>query len=169
MYLLALDASTKATGFAIFNQSKELVYSGCITASSSDLYNRLHKMVNSILSIVQELPISRVVVEEVIPDHSKNTNTFKALMFLQALLHIELHDKCPSVQIELMYPGSWRSTCGIHTGRGVKRETLKEADIRFANQTYNLNITSDDQADAICIGHAYLHPVSASSGDLNWE
>ena len=49
----------------------------------------------------------------------------------------------------------------------VKRETLKEADIRFANETYKLNITSDDTADAICIGHAYLHP-STESNELNW-
>jgi hypothetical protein len=36
-------------------------------------------------------------MEEVIPDHSKNTNTFKALMYLQALIHIEMHDKHPEV------------------------------------------------------------------------
>jgi hypothetical protein len=61
-------------------------------------------------------------MEEVIPDHSKNTNTFKALMYLQALIHIEMHDKFPKVEIELMYPSSWRSTCGIEDGRSSKRE-----------------------------------------------
>ena len=116
-----------------------------------------------------ELAIDTIVIEEVIPDHAKNQNTFKALMYLQAAIIIMLHDNHPAAKLEFMYPGSWRSTCGIRTGRGVKRETLKEADVRFANQTYGLNITSDDQADAICIGHAYLHPTSASGGDLNWE
>ena len=168
MRLLALDCSTKATGVAIFDQ-KILLGSSVITASSTDLIKRIHKMVETIDQLVSELNIDVVIMEEVIPDHSKNTNTFKALMYLQAAITIMLHDNHPAVKLDFMYPGSWRSTCGIRTGRGVKRETLKEADIRFANQTYNLNITSDDQADAICIGHAYLHPVSASSGDLNWE
>lgn len=169
MKLLALDASTKATGFAIFND-QSLLGSGVITASSTDLIKRIHKMVDTIAQLIQELNIDTITMEEVIPDHAKNQNTFKALMYLQAAIVIMLHDQFPSIKLEFTYPGSWRSICGIKIGRGVKRETLKEADIRFANQTYNLAITSDDEADAICIGHAYIHPKTGSdSGDLNWE
>lgn len=157
MKLLALDCSTKATGLAIFN-NKQLLGCSLITASSTDLIKRIHKMVDTIDELISSAEIDTVVMEEVIPDHAKNTNTFKALMYLQAAIVIMIHDKHPRVQLELTYPGSWRSTCGIKTGRGVKRETLKEADIRFANTTYNLNITSDDTADAICIGHAFLNP-----------
>lgn len=168
MYLLALDASTKATGCAIF-KDKELMASTVITASSNDLYKRIHKMVDNILAIVEQIGINKIVMEEVIPDHTKNTNTFKALMYLQALIHIELHDKFPKVEIELVYPSSWRSICGIKNGRGIKREQEKAEDIKFANKTYNLTLTSDDQADAICIGHAYLHPKEEKNyGELNW-
>jgi hypothetical protein len=46
-------------------------------------------------------------------------------MYLQAAVVIMLHDKYPATKLELVYPGSWRSTCGIKTGRGVVRETLK--------------------------------------------
>lgn len=168
MKILALDCSTKATGVAIFDNTT-LLGSSVISASSTDLIKRIHKMVDTIDQLMAELSINTVIVEEVIPDHSKNQNTFKALMYLQAALVIMIHDKHPQATLEFMYPGSWRSTCGIKTGRGVKRETLKEADVRFANQTYGLSITSDDQADAICIGHAYLHPITTSSGDLNWD
>lgn len=157
MYLLALDCSTKATGVAIF-KDKELMGHSCITASSTDLYKRIHKMVDNILSIVDQLGVEKIVMEEVIPDHSKNTNTFKALIYLQALIHIELHDKHPEVQIELIYPSSWRSVCGIEDGRSSKREQKKQKDIDFANHTYGLTLTNDDIADAICIGHAFLHP-----------
>ena len=157
MYLLALDASTKATGFAVFND-KQLLVCNCITASSNDLYKRIHKMVDSILIIVEQMKIEKLVMEEVIPDHTKNTNTFKALMYLQALIHIEMHDKHPEVQIELVYPSSWRSACGIEDGRGSRREQKKQKDIEFANRTYGLSLTNDDTADAVCIGYAYLHP-----------
>ena len=167
MKLLALDASTKATGVAIFHD-QSLLGSSVISASSTDLIKRIHKMVDTIEQLIAEIGIDTVVMEEVIPDHAKNSNTFKALMYLQAAIVIMLHDKFPKVKLELVYPGSWRSTCGIKIGRGVKRETLKEADVRFANETYHLAITSDDQADAICIGHAYLHPKNAPTEDYNW-
>lgn len=157
MYLLALDCSTKATGVAIF-KDKELMATTCITASSTDLYKRIHKMVDNIIAIVESVGVEKIVMEEVIPDHSKNTNTFKALIYLQALIHIELHDKFPNVEIELVYPSSWRSVCGIKNGRGIKREQEKLEDIKFANTTYGLALTSDDIADAVCIGHAHLHP-----------
>ena len=81
MYLLALDASTKATGVAIFKDT-ELLGSSVITASSTDLYKRIHKMVDNILAIVEQVGIDKIVMEEVIPDHTKNTNTFRALMYL---------------------------------------------------------------------------------------
>jgi tRNA A37 threonylcarbamoyladenosine modification protein TsaB len=56
MYLLSLDASTKSTGFAIFKDA-ELLTCNCITASSTDLYKRIHKMVDSILLIVEQMNI----------------------------------------------------------------------------------------------------------------
>lgn len=166
--LLALDCSTKATGIAIYGD-KQLLGHSVISASSTDVIKRIHKMVDTINQLVTEAGINIVVMEEVIPDHAKNINTFKALMYLQAAIVIMLHDEHPGVKLELVYPGSWRSTCGIKTGRGVQRETLKQADIRFANKTYSLNISSDDEADAICIGHAYLHPKNdPDNGELNW-
>ena len=168
MKLLALDASTKATGVAIFN-NQSLLGSSVISASSTDLIKRIHKMVDTIDQLISEIGIDVVAMEEVIPDHDKNQNTFKALMYLQAAIVIMLHDKHPKVQLELVYPGSWRSVCGIKTGRGVVRGTLKQADIKFANETYDLNIISDDQADAICIGHAYIHPKNTPTQDYNWD
>lgn len=167
MNILALDCSTKATGVAIFSQ-KKLLGSSVITATSSDLINRIHKMVDTVDQLITELKTDIVVMEEVIPDHVKNTNTFKALMYLQATMAIMLHDKHPTVKLEFLYPGSWRSTCGIKTGRGVTRDSLKAADIKFANETYGLAITSDDQADAVCIGHAFLHPKK-DAGVFDWS
>ena len=168
MKLLALDCSTKATGVAIF-EDQQLLGHSVINASSTDLFKRIRKMVDTIDQLVAELKIDHIIMEEVIPDHQKNTNTFKALMYLQAAIAMMLHDKHPSATLELVYPGSWRSVCGIKTGRGVLRETLKQADIRFANDTYHLNVSSDDEADAICIGHAFLHPKNIASQDYNWD
>ena len=155
MRVLALDASTKSTGIAIFD-NKELLGKACITASSTDLFNRIHKMVDKIDALIGEVGIEKIVMEEVIPDHQKNTQTFKALMYLQAAVMMMLHDKHPKVTVELIYPGSWRSQAGIRTGRGVKRETLKEADIRRAQEVFGAQQLNDDEADAILIGAVYV-------------
>ena len=173
MYIIALDASTKATGVAIF-KDKELLGASCITASSTDLIKRIHKITDGIDNIISQLPIEELVMEEVIPDHAKNTNTFKALMWLQANIMIMLHDKYPNIKTTLVYPGSWRSQCHIKTGRGVKRESLKEADVRLANETFNLNTTSDDIADAVLIGAAHVNyfniaPQDPKDNEINWD
>ena len=170
MYILALDASTKSTGLAIFN-NKEFLGKGCITASSTDLFKRIHKIVDSIDEVIANAGIEEIVMEEVIPDHQKNTQTFKALMYLQAAIMIMVHDKYPKIKVELIYPGSWRSQAGIKIGRGVKRETLKEADIRRAKELFNVEQLNDDEADAILIGAVYAGVFGAQSNndELNWE
>ena len=109
-------------------------------------------------------------MEEVIPDHAKNTQTFKALMYLQAAVVMMVHDKHPMVKVELIYPGSWRAQAGIKTGRGVKRESLKEADIRRAQEVFGAQQLNDDEADAILIGAVYAGVFGAPQKDeLNWE
>lgn len=169
MKVLALDCSTKSTGIAIFN-GKEFLAKGCITASSNDLFKRIHKMVDSIDEVITQAGIEAVIMEEVIPDHAKNTQTFKALMWLQAAVMMMLHDKHPTVKAELIYPGSWRSQAGIKTGRGIKRETLKEADIRRAKEVFGIAQLNDDEADACLIGGVYVGVFGAPvSDEINWE
>lgn len=168
MKVLAIDASTKSSGIAIF-KDKEFLGKGCITASSNDLFKRIHKMVDSIDELISQAGIDEVVMEEVIPDHQKNTQTFKALMYLQAAVMMMIHDKHPKVKVELIYPGSWRSQAGIKTGRGVKRETLKEADIRRAKEVFGAEQLNDDEADACLIGGVYVGVFGAPINDeLNW-
>lgn len=167
--LLALDASTKSTGYAVFDNTT-LITSGCITSASTDVLKRIFIMKDGIDAILQKYPqINKIVLEEVRPDSSSgNLHTQKMLTYLQAAIEFLIHEKYKKkVTIELIYPSSWRSKCGIHTGRGVKRETLKEADIRFVKENYNL-IVNDDEADAICIGHACSHGGSETEDAINW-
>lgn len=171
MRTLALDCSTKSTGAAVF-EGQALCGVRCITASSADLFKRIHKMVDGIDTIISTIGINQIVMEEVIPDHQKNTNTFKALMYLQAAVMMMVHDKYPDVKVELIYPGSWRSQCGIKTGRGVKRETLKDADVARAKEVFKLQNINDDEADACLIGAAFTGvfgaPINEKDNELNW-
>ena len=166
-FILSLDCSTKSTGWAIYNSKKQLIDYGCITASSTDLIKRIHVMTDGLIPVLQEQKIDKIIVEEVRPEGGYgvgNLKTHKALMYLQAALEFLIHDHYPKITIEYIYPNSWRASIGIHTGRGIKRETLKEADIRFVQETYGITV-NDDEADAICIGYAQYH---IESNEINW-
>ena len=156
MNILGLDLSTKSSGWAYF-ENGELKTHGCITSASTDLIKRIHIMTNSIKDILIENPnINKLIIEEVRPEGGYgvgNQKTHKALMYLQAAIEFLVHDEFPKVGIEYIYPSSWRATLGIKNGRGIKRTTLKEADIAFVKNKYNIDV-NDDEADAICIGLA---------------
>lgn len=155
MTILAIDASSKSSGYAVFTDG-ELITSGCISASSTDLIKRIKKMTENFDSLLKEYNINKIVLEEVRPDtgFNSNTNVWKALTWLQAAIAFLVHDNYSGVEIEYIYPSSWRSKIGIRTGRGIKRETLKEADIRYVKEHFNKTV-NDDEADAIGIGCAY--------------
>lgn len=155
---LAIDASTKSTGIAIFDNSN-LIHYDCIKSYSSDVITRIQNMIKGLDEILTSYSIDTIVIEEVRPDQGEsNPKTMKALFWLQAAIAFLLHDKHPQVKIEYVYPSEWRHQCGIRTGKGIFRDDLKKADIQFVNETYKINTQNDDIADAICIGYAYLHP-----------
>lgn len=166
--ILSLDLSTKSSGWAIFNE-QELIDYGCITSSSTDLIKRIHIMIDEIDRILQENEISKIIVEEVRPEGGYgvgNQKTHKALMYLQAALEFLIHDNYnKKVEIEYIFPSSWRAQCGIKNGRGIKRTSLKEADIAFVKENFNLDV-NDDEADAICIGFANFK--NNDNNEINW-
>lgn len=152
MKIIGLDCSTKSTGYCIF-EDKKLIEYGCITASSTDLLKRINKITNELLKIFKKYNIEKVIMEEVIPTTGKNVKTWKALIYLQAILSMELYKSFPQIKIEFIYPNSWRSKIGIHTGKGITRDKLKNEDIKFVQDNYNITV-NDDIADAICIAHS---------------
>ena len=165
MIILSIDASTKSTGYAVFKDTK-LVTSGCLTASSTDLIKRIHKIVNGLEEILDTNKAEKIILEEVRPENGiQNIQTHRALMWLQAEIAIMVHDNFPKTTIEYVYPNEWRAKCGIKTGAGVRRQSLKPADIKFVKDTYGIEV-NDDEADAIGIGHAFINNLS---NEINWE
>jgi Holliday junction resolvasome RuvABC endonuclease subunit len=169
MNILAIDASTKSSGWAVYEE-KQLKDYGCITSSSTDLFKRIHIMVENIDATIEKYNITKIVLEEVRPEeigNRSNLATHKALMFLQGAIAMMVHDHYPKITIEYLYPSEWRKCCKIKTGRGVVRETVKQRDIRFVEETFGLKV-NDDIADAIGLGYAYLHPTVESSDMISW-
>ena len=168
MKVISLDLSTKNTGFAVFDNNNLIDY-GCYSASSQDVVTRIYKIVDKLQNLLSKhSDTEKIIIEEVRPENTQygvgNLHTHKVLMWLQAKVIFMLHDSFPKVQIEYVYPSEWRKACGIRTGRSIKRESLKAADIDFVYQQYGVK-TDDDTADAIGIGHAFVNQLS---NELNW-
>lgn len=149
--ILALDLSTKSSGWATRVQDK-LEY-GCITASSADPKERIIKMRNELLKIIEKYNITKIIMEEVRPD-LQNSHTQKILTWLQAEIVIPVYEYNKTIEIEFILPNSWRSKIGIKTGAGIKRDVLKAKDIEYVKDKYNLTV-NDDIADAIGILDSY--------------
>lgn len=156
MKILALDLSTKSTGYAIFD-NKQLINYDCLTASSKDPINRIKLIIKQLDNILLCNPdIEKIILEEVHPtteQNSKSIHTYKILMYLQAALTFLVHEQYNNIPIIFIYPSEWRSRVGIHTGRSITREQLKQDSINFVKQKYNINV-NDDIADAISLGYA---------------
>lgn len=156
MMVLAIDGSTKSSGIAVF-ENQELKHYECITASNSNIFIRIRKMTDRIEEIVKEYNIDRCVLEDVtLADLHNNVKVFKTLTYLQGFILAKLDEY--KIEVKLMMPSEWRKKCGIHTGRGVLRETLKKKDIQFAKSQFGVDV-GDDIADALGIGFAAVGGV----------
>lgn len=156
MNILAIDASTKSTGLAIYKHNKLQKYD-CVTATSNNLFNRIQVMLKGIKEILIENPdIDYLVLEEVRQEGFINIKTYKALMYLQGCIGMMINKDFKHIQIDFLYPSSWRKTCGIKQGRGVQRTTQKQNDIKWVKQNFNIDV-NDDIADAIGLGYAYIN------------
>ena len=153
MKTLSIDASTKNTGIAIFDNS-QLIHYQCINSSSTNTLKRIQYMTKEIQKIVKKYTPDRVVIEDVLPEDVKhNQNVFKALIYLQAALVLKLFDY--DLQPTFYTASHWRAQVGIKTGPGIKRNQLKTASKKLVTALYHIEV-NDDISDAICLGIAYI-------------
>lgn len=157
MNILSIDASTKSSGYAIYKHNKLIEYN-YIKATSSDLFNRINKMVIQIQKILsQNLDIDYIVLQQVRQEGFINIKTYKALMYLQGCIGNMVYNNFKHIQIKFLYPSEWRKVCQIKQGRGIKRSQQKQNDIQWVKDNFNIIDINDDVADAIGIGYAFIN------------
>lgn len=161
MKLLALDLSTKQSGYAFGDQKLEK--HGYISASAKDPEKRIIKMRDQLSKIIKDNNIQKIIMEEVRPQVNSHTN--KVLMWLQGIIAITAYEINPKIQCEFIGASSWRAALKFKQGRGIKRENLKLQDIEYVKDKYGITV-NDDQADAICIFDAYYEKFD---NEINWE
>lgn len=163
MKILALDQSTRITGWAVFADDALQEY-GKFDAENAgaDIGKRLTYIRTKVQSLIEKHDIQKVVFEEIQLQNTVGNNvvTYKKLAYVQAII-IQLLDEI-KMPYEIVASSSWKSTLGIK-GR-ARAEQKKNAQI-YINTSYGIKATQDE-CDAICIGAHYLK--NKSSEGISW-
>ena len=148
--LLAFDQSTAKTGWAFFDGSKLVDYGLINKSKIGDSNERIKSMFFAITEKINELKPDVVIVEGVQREASPAVTMMLARLEGMIIGYLYEHD----INMFSVTPTTWRSKIGFKQGGGVKRNELKAMAIKFAHDTFNVDVESDDIADAICIGTA---------------
>lgn len=149
--LLALDQSSRITGYAIFIDGK-LEHFGKFIVDDDNIDIRLVKIRNKVQELVTQYDITEVVLEDIQQQNNiaNNVQTFKILAEVYGVI-VELLTELKIPHISVLST-SWKSTLNI---KGRDRQTQKRNAQSYVTQTYNIKATQDE-SDAICIGDHYL-------------
>jgi len=153
MTILALDLASHTTGFAVFD-GKRLKNSGIIKGKNKDINKRLIEIKHQLVELISTYEPDYVVVEEMQPFIKPNLfNTTRILEKLHGVLLSVVDD----YDIELLRVpiNKWRQDIGIQANQ--KRVLLKQIAIARANKSYHLNVSGDDEAEAILIGEWFVN------------
>lgn len=150
--MVSIDSSTTCTGIAYF-ENGELKKHGIIDLKKDrQVEHRTSEMGLRIMKNLEALSPDMVVIER--PAGHNNPEILRKLTTLVGMVR----GWCIWHNLEYVEvrPTEWRKVLGFKQGRGIKRDEEKQQSIDYALATYGVEVKTDDEADAICIGTAML-------------
>lgn len=160
MKILALDQSTKLTGWAIY-QDEKCIRSGAIDFSNNDnSAERFVDMCEAVVDIIKQTQPEFLVLEGVA--YQRNAAALIELAQLQGVII----GTCLNNQIEFYIypPSSWRKALSFKQGAGVKRADLKQQAMAYVRELTGRD-EPEDVAEAICIGAAMTKLIYKENQD----
>ena len=165
--VLALDAATGITGYALFDDDT-LIYYGTFKADKDlPADARINSVKQWLITALNEWQPDNVGIENIqLQSLGKNgiyqVETYRTLANLQGVLLDTLFEK--QIPYELFYASQWRKYCGISEGAAARENKKKQAQEKVY-QWYQQQCTQDE-ADAICIGKYACHIFKKSK--IHW-
>lgn len=151
--ILALDQSSRITGWSIFDD-KQLKAYGKFNAelAGPNVADRLYYIRKKVRQLIEENDINAVVLEDIQMQSNvvNNVQTFKTLA--------EVFGVISELLVEMKIPqsavlaSSWKHTLGI---KGANRAAQKKNAQIYVSEVYNIKPTQDE-CDSICIGTHYI-------------
>ncbi len=145
MKILALDQSTKLTGYALF-QNKKLKKHGVLDSDVKENLplDRMRNMHFLLKDLIKQIKPDYVILEAV--QYQKNLSTYGQLSQLQGVIFSLLFEL--DLGFHIIESSAWKSFNGV---KGRARKEQKASAIQKVKNTYNIEVSSDI-ADAILIG-----------------
>ena len=162
--LLALDQSSRITGYAVFENAKLIDY-GKFSVNDDDIGIRLLKIRQNVHSLIEKYDINEIVLEDIQlqSNVSNNVQTFKTLAEVFGVIY-ELATEL-DLRKDAVLASSWKSTLQV---KGRTRPEQKRNAQAVVEKTFNIKPTQDE-CDAICIGlHHILKPVKQAES-FDWS
>ena len=166
--ILALDAATGTTGYAIYDDKVLVGFGTYKTSSTQPATERINNVKNWLKAALKEWEPDFVGVENIqlqkygIKAADVQVKTFQTLANLQGVLMDTIFEAC--IDSQLVYSSEWRSYCGINDGDQHRDPKKKQAQAKV-KIWYNMDCT-EDEADAICIGKYFCGKLKHSK--INW-
>lgn len=152
MKIISIDQATIKTGVAIF-ENKKLVnhYLINLANSKNPADKRLEEMMTSVKEVIESERPDVVLFENVA--YQSNVQTLIVLARLQgSIIQTCINN---NIEYKIISPQEWRTKLDFITGRGCKREFLKNQAKLYVKIHYKETV-SEDEADAICIAASYI-------------
>lgn len=163
--ILALDQSTKITGYAIFDNTTLIKY-GMIEIGGSNVVQRLLKVREWVRNVNTSWKPDLIVIEDIQmqseeADGTKNVITFKILAMLIGVLQTFFEEN--GINYEMANISKWRQNEQI---KGKHRTDKKRSAMLRVEKCYNIKPT-DDEADAILIGRYMIDCLKEKQEEEN--
>lgn len=164
---LALDQATHTTGWAIFDDTKLVGY-GAFAAPEGDDVERFAAIKGWLLSMIQNwrpdfIAIEGIQFQEEGNGQKMGVTVFQTLARLQGVLMLVCHEA--KIPFEICPTNTWRHDCGV---KGRSRTDRKRSMQMLVKQWYDISV-SDDESDAIGIGHYMTGRIQRNTTVTNWE
>lgn len=165
--VLALDQASHTTGYAVFDNSALVKY-GRFNTDLEDEIARDSLIKSWLTSMIinwkpDYVAIEGIQFQEEGAGHKMGITVFQTLARLQGILM----ETCYSLKVpyEVCPTNTWRHACGV---KGKTRTDRKRSMQLLVKEWYDVMVT-DDESDAIGIGHYLTTKVTRNTELINWE
>ena len=159
---LALDQSTKLTGWSIYD-GNELIKYGVFSTDLPDEIARDHEIKIWLISMINNWQPDFIGVEGIQYQQSFGVTTFETLARLQGIIMETLFEL--DIPYVICPTNTWRHHCGV---KGKARVDKKRSMQLLVKDWFDISV-SDDEADAIGIGKFLSDKNYKRVEIINWE
>lgn len=145
MIILSIDSGIERTGYAVFNGANYVTSALIKTANTDSTEIRLEQIYDSLKKVFKEYKPGVVVIERLF--FSKNQTT--AIRVSQAQGVVMLLAAQNKIKVDFLTPQEIKQTVTGY-GQADKKSVQKMLRIEL-----KINITQDDEADAVAAGYAF--------------